>query len=94
LFYNDLSHTRPHNPNVFYKYFVRQNKNSRFDKVQGNYEMADLVYRYSELPLDEGWSSTVPFIDFFMTSTRKILRLAGFKRLQKNGYTLVLRKTQ
>ncbi len=91
-FYDDLSHTKPYNPYVFYKYFVHQGRHSRFDKIQNSYTVEDLVYRYYELPLDEGWSSTLPFLDFFFVSSRRILGKLGIKRLRKNGYTLVLKK--
>jgi len=91
-FYDDLSHTKPYNPYVFQKYFVHQGRHSRFDKIRGNYTIVDLVYRYYELPLDEGWSSTIPGIDFFFISVRRVLRKLSIKRLHKNGYTLVLKK--
>jgi len=92
MFYNDLSHTKPYNPYVFYKYFIQPNKSGRFEKVPGMYEMVELVYRYYETPLDEGWSFTSPYLDYALISFRRLLRKAGLKRLQKNGYTLVIRK--
>ncbi len=92
MFYNDISHTRPYNPFVFYKYFVNVHKSLRFDKVSSEYEVKELVYRYYELPLDEGWSSSLPPLDFLFITLRRILRKLGFKRLQKNGYTLSLKK--
>jgi len=91
-FYDDLSHVRPYNPYVFFKYFVQQGRHSRFDKIENNYKIEDLVYRYYELPLDEGWSSTAPFIDSFFITWRRLLRKLGFRRLKKNGYTLILKK--
>ncbi len=91
-FYNDLSHTRPYNPFVFYKYFVKQDKSTRYGKVPGDFEMVELVYRYTELPLDEGWSSNVPVIDYLFITFRRVLGRIGIKRLEKNGYTLVLKK--
>ena len=91
-FYDDLSHVRPYNPYVFFKYFVQQGRHNRFDKIQDNYQIENLVYRYHELPLDEGWSSTYPLIDSIFISWRRVIRKVGFKRLQKNGYTLILKK--
>jgi SAM-dependent methyltransferase len=91
-FYDDLSHVKPYNPYVFFKYFIQQGRHSRFDKIQNLYSMEKLVYRYYELPLDEGWSSTVPFLDILFITGRRILRKMGIKRLHKNGYTLVLKK--
>ncbi|MBS1596775.1 MAG: class I SAM-dependent methyltransferase [Bacteroidetes bacterium] len=92
MFYNDISHTRPYNPYIFYKYFVHVHKSLRFDKVSDGYEIEELVYRYYETPLDEGWSSSLPPLDYLIIILRKILRKLGFKRLQKNGYTLSLKK--
>jgi SAM-dependent methyltransferase len=91
-FYDDLSHVKPYNPYVFFKYFIQQGRHSRFNKIQDSYSVEKLVYRYYELPLDEGWSSSVPFIDMLFITSRRILRKFGIKRLQKNGYTLVLKK--
>lgn len=91
-FYDDLSHTRPYNPYVFYKYFVRQARNNRFGSISGDYSIEKIVYRYHELPLDEGWSSTIPALDILFISFRRILRKLSIKRLRKNGYTLVLKK--
>jgi ubiquinone/menaquinone biosynthesis C-methylase UbiE len=91
-FYNDLSHTKPYNPYVFYKYFVHQARNNRFSKLEGNYDIKDLVYRYYEIPWDEGWSSTIPPIDFLCITFRRVLSKLGFKRLKKNGYTMIIEK--
>jgi len=91
-FYNDLSHTKPYNPYVFYKYFVQQGRHSRFEKVKHDYAVQKLIYRYYEMPLDEGWGSTVPFLDAIFITSRRILRKFGIKRLRKNGYTLILKK--
>lgn len=91
-FYDDLSHTKPYNPYVFYKYFVHQGRHSRFNAIGNNYSIAELVYRYHELPFDEGWSSTAPLLDKIFISSRRVLSKLGIKRLRKNGYTLVLRK--
>src|SRR6186713_1245908 len=92
-FYDDLSHTKPYNPYVFYKYFVQQARNNRFEKIQSIYSVENLIYLYYELPLDEGWSSTSPALDSLFISSRRILRKLGIKRLKKNGYTLVLKKS-
>lgn len=91
-FYDELSHTRPYNPYVFYKYLVHETRNTRYEKVKRAYSIEKLVYRYYELPLDEGWGSTIPAIDFFFVTSRRILRNLGIKRLCKNGYTMALKK--
>ncbi len=91
-FYDDLSHVKPYNPYVFYKYFVHQGRHSRFDKIQDNYKIENLVYRYYELPLDEGWSASSTVLDSLFINCRRILRKLGIRRLNKNGYTMVLKK--
>lgn len=91
-FYSDLSHTRPYNPYIFFKYFVQQKRNNRQKEISNNYAIENLVYRYYEVPLDEGWSCTLPMIDILIISARRVLRNVGFKRLRKNGYTLILKK--
>lgn len=91
-FYDDLGHLRPYNPRVFYKYLVEMYRNPRLEKVSGDYEFVDLVYRYHQLPLDEGWSSTIPALDYTMISVKRLLGKMGFRKLHRNGYTLVIRK--
>jgi hypothetical protein len=68
-------------------------KSLRYEKIADAYELKELVYRYYELPLDEGWSSVFPVLDYAMISWRRMLRKLGFKRVQKNGYTMVLKKS-
>ncbi|HEX4373091.1 MAG TPA: hypothetical protein VHZ50_07310, partial [Puia sp.] len=91
-FYDDLGHIRPYNPFIFHKYFINLNHNNRLDKVSSSYETKELIYRYSQLPVDEGWSSSVPVIDYCMIMMRRFLGKIGFRKLQKNGYSLVLQK--
>jgi len=91
-FYNDLGHLRPYNPIAFHKYFISLYRNNRLDKVSNSYEMKEVVYRYHQLPLDEGWSSSIPVFDFIIVGIRRLLGKLGIRKLHKNGYTLVLKK--
>ena len=91
-FYNDLGHVRPYNPRVFHKYFIEMYRNNRLQKISDDYEMVDLVYRYHQFPLDEGWSSSAPWLDSVIISLKRILGKLSIKKMYKNGYTLVLRK--
>jgi len=91
-FYNDLGHIRPYNPIAFHKYFINLYANSHLDKISSSYQMKELVYRYCQMPLDEGWSSSMPAIDFMLITIRRVLSKLGFRRMRKNGYTLVLSK--
>jgi len=93
-FYDDLGHVRPYNPMVFHKYFIEMYRNNRLAKVADGYQLKDLVYRYHQRPLDEGWSSTVPFVDSLLISCRRLVGKLGFKKLYRNGYTLVLMKSK
>jgi SAM-dependent methyltransferase len=91
-FYNDLGHVRPYNPRVFHKYFIEMYKNPRLQKVSDSYEMADLVYRYHQFPLDEGWGSSIPLLDTVIITAKRLLGKLSIKKMYKNGYTLVLKK--
>jgi SAM-dependent methyltransferase len=91
-FYNDLGHLRPYNPLVFNKYFIEMVQNNRLEKVSDSYELKELVYRYHQAPLDEGWSSSIPFLDFIMTLFKRVLGKLGFRKMYRNGYTMVLKK--
>lgn len=93
-FYDDLGHVRPYNPRVFYKYFVEMYRNNRLEKVSDNYEMVKLAYRYHQAPLDEGWGSSIPAIDYLMITVKRVLGKLGLRKLYKNGYTIVLKKKQ
>jgi len=92
--YDDLGHLRPYNPMVFHKYFIEMYRNNRLGKVSDNYELKELVYRYAQTPLDEGWSSTIPFVDYLMIAGKRLVGKLGFKKLYRNGYTLVLMKNK
>jgi SAM-dependent methyltransferase len=91
-FYNDLGHCRPYNPLTFHKYFINLYRNNRLEKVSSSFEMQELVYRYHQLPLDEGWSSSIPMVDFIITGIKRLLGKLGIRKLHKNGYTLILKK--
>ena len=91
-FYNDLGHLRPYNPRVFHKYFIEMYRNPRLQRISDNYEMPELVYRYYQAPLDEGWGSTIPALDTVIVSLKRILGKLGIKKMYKNGYTIVLKK--
>jgi ubiquinone/menaquinone biosynthesis C-methylase UbiE len=91
-FYNDLGHLRPYSPFIFHKYFINLSRNNRLDKISNSYETKELAYRYYQLPLDEGWSSSIPFIDYMITGVKRILGKLGIRKLGKNGYTLIMQK--
>jgi ubiquinone/menaquinone biosynthesis C-methylase UbiE len=91
-FYNDLSHTRPYNPQVFHNYLVDPGKSRRFSSVSTQYSEIELAYRYYETPWDEGWSSTIGNIDKLIINCRRLLSKLGFRHLKKNGYTIVFQK--
>lgn len=93
-FFNDLGHVRPYNPMVFQKYFIEMVRNNRLAKVADSYQVKDLVYRYHQRPLDEGWSSVIPAIDSLLITLRRLAGKLGFKKLYRNGYTLVLLKSK
>jgi len=67
-------------------------RNNRLQKVSDDYEMTELVYRYHQFPLDEGWGSTVPAVDYLIITFKRILNKLKIRKLYKNGYTMVLKK--
>lgn len=91
-FYNDLGHLRPYNPRVFYKYFIEMYRNNRLEKVSDEYQFMELAYRYHQFPLDEGWSSTIPLMDTLIITVKRVLGKLSFRKMYRNGYTLVLKK--
>jgi SAM-dependent methyltransferase len=90
-FYDDMSHIKPYNPEVFLNYLVSGKENATQDIVTTHYFVKELQYRY-RVTGEMEWGSKYFFIDFFMRTFRLFVSLFGFRRYVKNGYTLVLEK--
>lgn len=94
-FYDDLSHVKPYNPNIFLKYLTKTNDtNLTRPKISESYKLVELKFRYRE----------IFYTDFLTASERKmfarlILKIfslfyrCGIHSYQKTGYTIVLQKS-
>lgn len=93
-FYNDLSHVKPYNPNIFSKYLCGTHIRSLTrEAISDQYSVKKLQYRYRE----------TDFMPFLENSKRnilvgaylfgiKVLRRLGLKAYERTGYTIVLSK--
>ena len=96
-FYDDLSHVKPYNPDLFVNLLCSNgsNKNRSREKISWNYDLIKLQYRYMEKI--DSWkayyiaqNSIIVKIIFGVLS--RILKKFGFAKLKKTGYTIVLKK--
>lgn len=85
-FYDDLSHVKPYNPNVFLNYLVKDNGKSRTrDVISYDYKFIKIVYRYREI-----FDWTLYKNAIYRNLRRVLLRFT--KKYEKTGYTIVLEK--
>lgn len=91
-FYDDLTHVKPYNEQVFINYLTGKSDNRSREVVSHSYEVLDLVYRYRNLPVEAGWSSKYLLVDILVQIFKRGFSLLGFRYQIKNGYTLVLKK--
>ncbi len=93
-FYDDLSHIKPYNPNLFIKYLTKTKEiNLTREKISESYEMVDLKYRYHEVCYTEYFTSVKN--NLLSKLFLKLINLAyrcGIRRYIKSGYTIVLQK--
>lgn len=94
-FYDDLSHIKPYNPNVYKNYLCSKRGVSRTRNViSSSYEIEKLVFRY--LPTNNNFN-------FYNTKDNRLISIIvkvinkmkskGFSFLEKTGYTIVLKKS-
>ncbi len=87
FFYNDLSHVKPYNPEVFIKYMVgKRIVNLTRAKISYAYSLNDLVYRYKKEKIISGEFPAI--LDFSL----KVLKKIGLCKYTKTGFTIVLTK--
>lgn len=91
-FFDDLSHVKPYNPQVFINYLASKTPERSRGAISSSYDVMELIYRYKSMPIDVGWSSKYLFIDVILQILKRIISLLGFRYQIKNGYTLVLKK--
>lgn len=93
-FYDDLSHVKPYNPNIYIRYLtLTTNQNFTRKKISDAYQVSELVYRYYEVAdlqkydiVGSGrWGRLI----------KKLIKFGyakGLRKFEKNGYTIVLQK--
>jgi ubiquinone/menaquinone biosynthesis C-methylase UbiE len=92
LFYSDLSHIKPYNPDIFINYLCRRAKQRTAENISENYSVQMLVYR--QMPTNfVGWGASNLFIDFTIQVLKKVLIKFGINNYINNGFTLVLQKS-
>ncbi len=93
-FYVDLSHVRPYYPETFMRYLSFNGSNYSAKNISTRYVKKELVYRYDAyIPFDDGFGSEYSVIDFIIKLSKKVLNILKIKYYSRNGFTLVMQKT-
>lgn len=93
-FYDDMSHLKPYNPKLFERYLCDglQGCSTR-PLISDKYALVEKIYRYNVLPCDDGEVFVYSEVINRALSLFKALKYKlGFRRLERSGFTLVLRK--
>jgi len=92
-FYDDLSHIKPYNPFIFQKYLCSgDGDNLTREQIAANYTVEKLQYRFLEKKFFYTLKNSKSFISRGFFKIYQFFRKKGFKKFQKTGYTIVLRK--
>ncbi|WPR77407.1 class I SAM-dependent methyltransferase [Algoriphagus sp. NG3] len=94
-FYNDLSHVKPYNPQIFEKYLCGVDSNNLTrPAVSSSYKLTKLVFRYRDNFERFNLTNLKPnnILNRFVNSIFWRLTKNGLVFLEKTGYTIVLRK--
>lgn len=93
-FYDDLSHLKPYNPNIYLKYLTKSEEiNFTREKISESYSLVELQYRYHEVFFTERYSANENILGAKII--KRLINLSyrlGLRQYIKNGYTIVLRK--
>lgn len=92
-FYEDLSHVRPYGPRVIEKYLCKPAGNPTRDSASSDFEVIELKYRYHRYVIGQEYGSTILVLDLMFAMIRRMINYVGFVRYCRNGYTMVLKKT-
>jgi SAM-dependent methyltransferase len=92
LFYGDLTHVRPYEPEVFVKYLVGSEGARSREVVSVAYEVMETTYRYDARPVLQGVRATYAWLDWPVLVLAKLCWALGLRRFERSGFTLVLRK--
>lgn len=97
-FYNDLSHVKPYNPYIFKKYLsIGDQRCATRPLISKNYIIKEELYRYNykregTIIFYENLSILFRPIIAFHQVALKLKQLAGIRRVEKTGFTIVLQK--
>ena len=94
-FCDDLSCVRPYSPRIFEKYLCEKSSpNSTREKISNKYSIIELQYRYH---LTEIGADVINIRSSIVNQVYRIvmqfLTRVGFRRIEKTGYTIVLKKS-
>jgi SAM-dependent methyltransferase len=94
-FYDDLSHIKPYNPEIYAKYLTNYDNNSPTRKqISSLYSITNLTYRYKEYHLyDEFYNEKNSLVINILKKVINLLYRFGLRKYKKTGYTIVLHKS-
>lgn len=90
-FYDDLSHIKPYNPEVFLHYLTRAKIDASALLIGEGYDQCELIYRY-RVSGEKEWGSVYVLVEALMRTISLLVSALGFRKYIRNGYTLVVRK--
>lgn len=92
-FYDDLSHIKPYNPKIFFKYLCGLDSgNLTRAAISNKYSVEQLVYRMNERKYLYGIKHSSNIFLKVIYNFYEFLRKRGMRKTYKTGYTIVLRK--
>ncbi|HPD26376.1 MAG TPA: class I SAM-dependent methyltransferase [Candidatus Marinimicrobia bacterium] len=94
-FWDDLSHVRPYSPRIFEKYLCEKSSpNSTREKISNKYSIIELQYRYHLTEIGADVINTrSSIVNQVYRIVMQFLTRVGFRRIEKTGYTIVLKKS-
>lgn len=90
-FYDDLSHVKPYNPEVFLHYLTRAKIDASALLIGEGYDQCELVFRY-RVSGEREWGSVHFPLEVLMRTVSLLVSVMGFRKYVKNGYTLIVQK--
>lgn len=98
-FYADLSHLKPYNPKVFVKYLCdASGENLTRPKISSDFSVERLVYIYVDKSRFDGYLSVynirLHLLNVVLRKVSKFKQILGFRNIERNGFTLVLKKRE
>ena len=92
-FYGDISHIKPYNPWVIYKYLCTPPWEPSQEDISEKYVKLELEFRYTAYEFDEYLGSEYKPIDVVIYLFKRILSKLKIRKYKKSAYTMVLKKT-